>query len=309
LSAIEGRIAGATAYGLHWANMLAAYDLNGELKWSKEIAELTQNQFLQYGGNYLYVYSQINKPSLGPRLLQYDTLGNQKWSIGVGDVRAILADKEGNCYAAPVNVETTLIKYDMEGKVVWSTPVSGQFIQGMSKKGDSILVCGRLALGSEKNQECAYSIISAKTGEVLEQQSFSIYQPATVREYFSQIASDGENIYIGGSYGWEYPKSFLLKLSREGNTTGLKDAEATKTSFNIFPNPGGSKFTISCGASQVNAMKVTVRNIAGQVVYSKKINCNADKSFTLDLGKQPAGNYSVEMGAGEQRVVKKIVVE
>ena len=77
----------------------------------------------------------------------------------------------------------------------------------------------------------------------------------------------------------------------------------------IFPNPGGSQFSISCGQSDVNTLNVTVRNISGQVVYKKQISCNDQKTFTLDLGKQAAGNYSVEIVSGKDKTVKKIVVE
>ena len=102
---------------------------------------------------------------------------------------------------------------------------------------------------------------------------------------------------------------FLVKLSREGNTTGLKEQNIQKTGFSIFPNPGGSKFTITCENNTNSVVNVTVRNISGQVIYQKRINCNADKNFTLDLGKQLAGNYTVEIGSGLDKVIKKVIVE
>ena len=105
---------------------------------------------------------------------------------------------------------------------------------------------------------------------------------------------------------------FLVKLSREGNTTGLKET-STRTGFSIFPNPGPEsyrgKFTITCESNTSSAVNVTVRNISGQVIYQKRINCNADKNFTLDLGKQLAGNCTVEIGSGLDRIIKKVIVE
>jgi hypothetical protein len=243
-------------------------------------------------------------------LMQYDTLGNQKWSVGVGDIRAMLADDQGNCYIAPVNVETTLIKYDTEGKVIWSTLVTGQFVKGMSKRGDSIFVCGNVSLNAKtsKKQACAFSIISAKTGNIIHQQTFTIIEDENEREYFSQIACDGENVYVGGSYGWQSTTCFLLKLSKEVNTTGIQENKSG-SSFSIYPNPSGSKFTIACEDANVTSLKVTVRNNLGQVVQKKEIECSGQKTWELDLGKQAGGNYTIEIVSGKERVVKRVVVE
>jgi hypothetical protein len=311
LSAKNGQIFNNRLYTTDAYNYHLKYDLDGNKIGEVAIAELTNNVFLKASAGYIYIYSHINKPALGARLMQYDTLGNQKWSVAPGDVHAMVADKQGNCYVMVANGESTIVKYNPEGEVVWSKLLTGQYVRGASMYGDSLLLCGNISLNAitDKNQSCAFSIMSASSGEIFHQQVVDLYEDINESERMTQIVSDGQNIYIGGAHGDQSPQCFLVKLSREGNTTGLKDEKGSRTSFNIFPNPGGGKFTISCGESKVNSMQVTVRNVEGKVVYSKKINCNADNSFTLDLGKQAAGNYTVEIGEGKDKVMKKIIVE
>jgi hypothetical protein len=223
----------------------------------------------------------------------------------------MVADNNGNCYVMVANGETTVMKFNPAGEVVWSKLLKGQWAQGASIYGDSLLLCGNISLNAitDKNQSCAYSIMSCSSGDILQQQVVDLYEDKNEREKMTTIATDGKAIYIGGTHSDENPRCFLVKLSKEGSATGLKGEIEPKASFKIFPNPGGSKFTITCATNELSAVNVTVHNISGQVVYSKKVECNPDKSFTLDLGRQAPGSYSLEIVSGNQRTVKKIVIE
>ncbi len=66
-----------------------------------------------------------------------------------------------------------------------------------------------------------------------------------------------------------------------------------------YPNPGNGNFTLS--SSQHELGLVTIYNLFGQVVYSKKIN-----SFThqIDLSNEPAGIYIVQAGDRHIRLIK-----
>jgi hypothetical protein len=309
ISTLNGAIRNNYIY-TYAANDFLKHRLNGEQILRIEVAKSGNSQNLTAGSDFIYIYGRITDPVSGPTLFQLDTLGNQKWSVHTGDVRAMLADESGNCYTAEAQGESILNKRDSEGKLVWSIPVKEQFTQGMFRLGDSLFLCGASSLGSGTygKQVCAFSIVSASTGKIVHQQTIRMKEDPNELELFSQIASDGRNVYIGGSTGTQGKNCFLLKLSENG-PTGLKDEKGRGSSFNVFPNPGGSKFTITCKNNQASTANITVRNISGQVVYKKEISCNADKSFTLDLGKQAAGNYTVEIVSGQEKAVKKIVVE
>ncbi len=311
ISATSGQIAGDRAYAIDIHNYFFKFALTGEQLFRKEIGTLTDNHFLDVGGNFIYVYSSITKPALGSRLMQYDTLGNQNWSIAAGGmVSNILADEDGNCYVLSANGESTIIKYDTEGKVIWSKLLTGQYAINGSLRGDSLLLCGNISLNAitDKNQSCAYSIMSVKTGEILSQQVVDLYEDINEKEMMTQIAGDGKNIYIGGTHGkMGGVTCFLIKLSKEG-ATGINEETKHKT-FNIFPNPSGSKFTISSEEQGVQSLKVTVRNSLGQVVQKETLSSTDKKNYELDLGKHAAGNYTIEIESGKDKVVKKVVVE
>jgi hypothetical protein len=268
--------------------------------------------YLSAGGNFIYLYSLINQPNLGGRLMQYDTLGNQKWSVALGlMVDNIFADDEGYCYVlcAESGGIGWVKKYDKSGNLVWSSKIPDQYALNACKKGDSLFLCGSLTSYSrvEGQKLSGFSIMSASTGKICYQQTFDINATAIENESFTEVAFDGNNIYIAGTHGNESPVSFLLKLSTSG-ATGLHENK-TSGNITIFLNPGSSRFTITTGNNEVNSMHVTVRNISGQVVYKKQVSLADNNSFTLDLGKQPAGTYSVEVDAGGKKNVKMIVVE
>src|SRR5690606_33644314 len=81
ISTRNGRILNGRVYTTHVHNDFLKFSLTGEQLFKKEIGTLTDNHLLDVGGNFIYVYSSITNPPLGSRLMQYDTLGNQKWSL------------------------------------------------------------------------------------------------------------------------------------------------------------------------------------------------------------------------------------
>jgi hypothetical protein len=310
LSAVEGCINEGTVYGLHWANMLAAYDIKGQLKWSRQISELSENRFLELGGAHLYVLANIVKPTSSTRLMQFDSFGEQKWSVVTGDVHAMVADNAGNCYIMVANGETTVIKYNSAGHVVWSKLLSGQYAQGASILGDSLFICGNISLNAitDKNQSCAFSVLSASSGDILHQQIVDLYEDPNEAEKMTQISSDSKAIYIGGSHGNQFPKCFIVKFSREGST-GLKNEKELGPVFEIYPNPTSNKFTIACNDSGSEKLNIRVLNTLGQVVLSKEIKCDGKKTWDLDLGRQASGTYTVEIVSGSDKVTKQLVID
>ncbi len=314
VSAVAGEIMGSAVYALHFAKMIAAYDLNGQLKWSKALGEVSQNQFLKTGGKYIYVLANISSPAQGNRLFQYDTLGNQNWSLPMGMVTNILADRDGNCYVFSVQPQTSNVvtKLNPDGETVWTKVVSGQVVLNGFLYGDSLFVCGSecIDVAPNRHQNPTFSVLSVKAGAILHQQTLDFYEgDQGYGEGFSHLVYDGKALYLGGHSGSQYVENFLVKLSREGNTTSLPDDKTSRSSFSIFPNPGGSKFTISCAEAGSGTLKVTVRNTLGHVVKSEDISCMGEKSWELDLGKQAAGSYNVEILCGTQKIVKKIVIQ
>ena len=313
ISCKNGKILNGSVYTTNIYSYFLKYSLTGDQTFKKTIGS-SDNHLLDIGGNYIYLYSSVFTSNPGSRLLQYDTLGNQKWSVPVGLVTNILADKDDNCYVFSVQPQTSNIvtKFNSNGEVTWSKIIPGQVVLNGFLFGDSLFVCGSESIDAApgRNQNPTYSVLSVKDGSIIYQQTFDFYSgDEGFGEGFSHVAYDGKALYLGGHTGSENVKNFLVKLSREGNTTGLTDEKGARSSFSIFPNPSGSKFTISCENANSPALKITVRNSLGQVVQKKEIECKGETKWELDLGKQAAGNYTVEIISGKDKVVKKVIVE
>jgi len=308
LNATTGWVRNGYYYATHNYNDFIKYDLEGNQIFRTAVAKSADNKLLRSSLDKLYLYSVIGDPAIGGRLMQYDTLGNQKWSIPVGDITTMETDKKGFCYFSDGEYVT---KVDAGGKTVWSKLVEKQFVRNIFVHGDSIFVCGNIslnAIGNDNKQWCAFSILSAKAGDILLQQTIKMTEGTEDQETFHQISSDGRNIFIGGGRHFQLEgSSFVLKLSY-GTANDVTESITFKN-FNIYPNPSGRKFTLKCDDVKSSTLKITVLNSVGQVVHRKEMFCEGLNQWVLDLDKLSAGNYTIEVIAGEERMVKRLVVE
>lgn len=83
---------------------------------------------------------------------------------------------------------------------------------------------------------------------------------------------------------------------------GLSDLSAEKSRINIYPNPGGGKFTIS---GLWPPAQITIYDISGKKIFTIPAK-NEQKS--IDLPFQP-GIYFVEISDGEDISIQKIIIE
>lgn len=78
----------------------------------------------------------------------------------------------------------------------------------------------------------------------------------------------------------------------------------------VYPNPSNGEFTIDMTVLASSDITVQVENILGAIVYvSAPGSVQGTYSENISLGNAPAGMYFVRVLAGEQQLVKKIIVE
>ena len=78
----------------------------------------------------------------------------------------------------------------------------------------------------------------------------------------------------------------------------------------IFPNPSNGEFTLDLTVLSATELTLRVENVLGSLVYeSKPGTVDGTYSEIISLGDAPAGMYFVRVIAGEQELVKKIIVE
>jgi hypothetical protein len=92
------------------------------------------------------------------------------------------------------------------------------------------------------------------------------------------------------------------------NSTGMASSPLAN-SINLFPNPSNTgMFNMNVSLGQQENMTITVTNTLGQVVSTVAENNTYGGMYSIDLSAQPNGVYFVEVAAGDQKTVQRIVI-
>jgi len=79
--------------------------------------------------------------------------------------------------------------------------------------------------------------------------------------------------------------------------------------FVLFPNPNQGNFTIQFNPSSSNEIVILVHDIMGRKILNNRYPNRGQFSQNLQLENAQSGVYLVTVQEGEQRVVKRIVIE
>jgi PKD repeat protein len=78
----------------------------------------------------------------------------------------------------------------------------------------------------------------------------------------------------------------------------------------LFPNPSNGEFTIGMDINNNSTIDIRIENILGAIVYESNLgNIEGQHSEVIDLNNAEAGVYFVSITAGDQNIIKKIVIE
>jgi hypothetical protein len=78
--------------------------------------------------------------------------------------------------------------------------------------------------------------------------------------------------------------------------------------FTVMPNPGTGLFHLIFTLKKEQDINLRVYNAVGQELSSAKLTNVMNNVMSLDLSDQPQGIYFAEISAGQEKVVKKIVI-
>ena len=86
--------------------------------------------------------------------------------------------------------------------------------------------------------------------------------------------------------------------------------EALAATVALYPSPAHQRFTLSVPAGNLHAASARLLNALGQVVRTRQLNLPAAGGTTdFDVSNLAVGVYSLELKAGNDLVVKRVVVE
>ncbi len=92
-------------------------------------------------------------------------------------------------------------------------------------------------------------------------------------------------------------------------TPSLATNEFGFTNFSIYPNPNKGNFNIKFDSSSSNDISILVNDIRGRSIFEKKYSNTGLFDQNLQLNNLESGVYLVTVKDGDQKIVKRIVVE
>lgn len=80
------------------------------------------------------------------------------------------------------------------------------------------------------------------------------------------------------------------------------------SNFSIYPNPNDGLFMLTFNNPKAGNYTVSIKNILGQVVYSKKLTVNGKQVSTIDITEFNAGVYFLAVTSSEGEQTQKVIV-
>lgn len=102
---------------------------------------------------------------------------------------------------------------------------------------------------------------------------------------------------------------FAVNTTNFTITPSLANDNFSLTDFSIYPNPNKGNFNIQFNSATENNIVISVHDIRGRSVYERQFINTGLFSQNIQLDGVQSGIYMVTVKDGNQKVVKKIVVE
>lgn len=107
-------------------------------------------------------------------------------------------------------------------------------------------------------------------------------------------------VNLAGEGNWSDTRQFSTQIN------GVHETPVEKEGVMVYPNPTTGKFTIH--GSGFTVQRVEVMDLSGKVMESFPLQ-TAEPGREFDIGSLPGGLYLIKMVAGEQILVRKIIVK
>ena len=89
----------------------------------------------------------------------------------------------------------------------------------------------------------------------------------------------------------------------------LSNKDFNFTNFSLYPNPNKGSFTVQFDSSSTNAIDIRIHDLRGRCVFEKQYSNKGFFNEDIKLNFVQSGIYLVTIKDGENKAVKKIIVE
>lgn len=94
--------------------------------------------------------------------------------------------------------------------------------------------------------------------------------------------------------------------SSKSDDEGISKDEVTSHAIGIFPNPTQGEFTVK---TENSITAITIRDLAGRVISTYEYNVENNYAVNLNLMRQPAGYYFIEVTMGSEISLEKLILQ
>lgn len=321
------------------SSIIYMIDGNGNIMWNRSgdmpscASPIVCDKF---NNTYAFVYQSSTGGAYNYKLLKIDSIGNLTnilampqftfgawyYSLDVTDDQSILVS---GTLSGGTNYTTTLVKYDQQGTTLWVNNIIGGGAQINHDTQNNIYLLTGFS-GSLQYQSTTLTGSNCLVILKLNPNGNVIWSKQTIGNnnlVASSMAVSKNNVYltgfIQGTHHFDnitatgdvsYQDMFLAKLSQPSVVTSLKEEKKSDEAFTLSPNPTSNLFKVECGELKSCNIKIQILNSLGQRVYTEtKAHTNGNYSKIFDMGDMAKGIYFVEINTGDERTVKKVVLQ
>jgi len=90
---------------------------------------------------------------------------------------------------------------------------------------------------------------------------------------------------------------------------GIMESKAKEKRLLIFPNPSNGEFSLRVRSEKTVSYQLKVRNNLGQIIHTESLNVKGEVNQKINLSTFEKGVYFLSLEDGEERLVKKVVVQ
>lgn len=199
------------------------------------------------------------------------------------------------------------------GKVTTSSGSEGLVGNSVAIQNDGkIVVAGRKDTSSPGLPGSSFAVVKYNSNGSLDN-TFGTGGIASTHVYVGDeglstaIQNDGKIVVAGYSVYTNGPFWHVIRFNNNTVVSGISEyGSNNELDVNIYPNPSSGIFTINL-KNQTVKTEICIHDILGNCVLDKMSVKNNNQG--IDLSHQPKGVYFVEISSGDERTIKKIVLE
>jgi hypothetical protein len=100
-----------------------------------------------------------------------------------------------------------------------------------------------------------------------------------------------------------------VNILKPGLVTAFLDSQVQNLVYSIFPNPNNGVFNLRIAGLNSDRLSIAIYDLVGELVYQNfSESVSGDYSKTIQLNEVKTGVYFIKICAGENLLVKKIVI-